>query len=113
MKRYGTMIGIRSEHLEAYKKYHAAVWPEVLATMERCGIRNYTIYHHGEMLFGSYEYYGTDYNADMAKIAADAVTQRWWEIMIPMQRQLEGTPEGQWWMPMEEIFHFGGSIPFA
>ena len=110
MKRYGMMIGIRSEHTEAYKKYHAEVWPEVLETIEYCNMRNFTIYHQGEMLFGSYEYHGTDHGADMARMAADPATQRWWEIMMPMQRRLEGTPEGQWWMPLEEIFHFDGYI---
>ena len=68
MKRFGMMIGLRPEHYEEYKRYHSAVWPEVQATIERCNIRNYTIYHHDGILFASYEYYGTDHAADMARI---------------------------------------------
>jgi L-rhamnose mutarotase len=35
----------KTQSLEAYQKYHAAaVWPEVLATIRRCNIRNYSIY---------------------------------------------------------------------
>lgn len=33
MKRYGSIIGVRPEKLEEYKKLHAAVWPEVLQTI--------------------------------------------------------------------------------
>ena len=108
MKRFGMMIGLRPERYEEYKQYHAAVWPEVLATIVSCNIRNFTIYHRSGMLFGCYEYHGTDHAADMAKMAADPATQRWWEILIPMQRQVEGTPEGEWWAPLEEIFHLDG-----
>ena len=111
MKRYGMLIGLRPEHYDEYKRYHAAVWPEVLATIERCNIRNYTIYHHANQLFASYEFYGNDHARDMEKMAADPATQRWWEIMIPMQRQVEGTPKESWWMPMEEMFHFDAPKP--
>ena len=44
----------------------------------------------------------------MARMAADPGTQRWWAVMMPMQRKIDGTPEGEWWMPMEEMFHFDG-----
>ena len=27
MKRYGSVIGVKPEKLEEYKKLHAAVWP--------------------------------------------------------------------------------------
>ena len=108
MKRVGMLVGLRPEFFEEYKRYHEAVWPEVLATIERCNIRNYTIYHHDGTLFGSYEYYGTDHAADMAKMAADPATQRWWAVMMPMQKRLEDAPEGEWWVPMEEMFHFDG-----
>jgi L-rhamnose mutarotase len=111
MKRYGMLVGLKAEAFEEYKRYHAAVWPEVLATIERCHIRNYTIYHHAGQLFASYEYHGTDHAADMAKMGEDAATQRWWAIMNPMQTRIEGTPEGDWWMPMEEMFHFDGPKP--
>jgi len=108
MKRFGMQIGLRPEAYDEYKRYHAAVWPEVLATIERCNIRNYTIYHHAGTLFGTFEYHGADFRADMALMAADPSTQRWWAIMEPFQQQIPGTPEGEWWMPMEEMFHFDG-----
>jgi L-rhamnose mutarotase len=108
MKRFGMVVGLRPEHFEEYKRYHAAVWPEVEAMIKSCHIRNYTIYHHDGLLFASYEYYGTDHAADMARMAADPATQKWWAVMEPMQKQIQGTPSGEWWMPMEEMYHFDG-----
>jgi L-rhamnose mutarotase len=101
-------IGLQPGSYDEYKRYHAAVWPEVLATIEQSNIRNYTIYHHGGTLFAHFEYWGTDYAADMARMAADPAIQRWWAIMQPLQQQIPGTPAGEWWMPMEEMFHFDG-----
>jgi L-rhamnose mutarotase len=105
MKRYGSVIKVIPEAIESYKAYHAAVWPEILAIIRRSNIRNYSIYLKDNLLFGYYEYHGTDYKADMAKIASDAKTQEWWAIMEPMQQPLDTRGEGEWWAAMEEVFH--------
>jgi L-rhamnose mutarotase len=105
MKRYGSVIKVKPQSLAAYKKYHAQVWPEVLDMIRRCNIRNYSIYLKDEFLFGYFEYHGTDYQADMAKMAADRKTQEWWAIMMPMQEPLETRAPGEWWAIMEEVFH--------
>jgi L-rhamnose mutarotase len=105
MKRYGSVIKVRPEALEEYKRYHAAVWPEVLNTITRCNIRNYSIYLKDGMLFGYFEYHGSDYKADMAKMAECPTTQKWWAIMEPMQQPLDTRKEGEWWAEMEEVFH--------
>ena len=80
MKRYGSVIGVRPEAIEEYKKFHSAVWPEVLDMIRNCNIRNYSIFLKDDLLFGYWEYHGTDFQADMAKMAADPKTQEWWKI---------------------------------
>ncbi len=105
MKRYGMMIGVRPEKLEEYKKLHAAVWPEVLQTIAACNIRNYTIFFRDNLLFSYFEYTGTDFAADMGKMAADAATQRWWKLTDPCQQPVASHAPGEWWSPMEEVFH--------
>jgi L-rhamnose mutarotase len=105
MKRYGSVIKVARESIEAYKHYHAAVWPEVLATIRRCNIRNYSIFLQDDFLFAYFEYHGSDYTADMARMAADPKTQEWWAIMMPMQRPLETRANGEWWATMAEVFH--------
>lgn len=110
MKRYGSVIGVREEKIDEYKKLHAAVWPDVLKMIADCNITNYSIYLRkmpdGKYyLFSYFEYTGDDFAADCAKMAADETTQKWWEVCIPCQQPLEDRAEGEWWADMEEVFH--------
>ncbi len=105
MKRYGSVIKVRPEVIGEYKRHHAAVWPEVLDMIRKCNIRNYSIYLKDNLLFGYFEYHGQDFDADMAKMAADPKTQEWWAIMKPMQQPLETRNAGEWWANMDEVFH--------
>ncbi|MDQ1913596.1 L-rhamnose mutarotase [Paenibacillus sp. GD4] len=105
MKRYGSVIKVREEKLEEYKRLHASVWPGVLNMIHACNIRNYSIYYKDGYLFSYFEYHGENYEADMAKMAADPETRRWWELCDPCQEPLETRKEGEWWAEMEEVFH--------
>jgi L-rhamnose mutarotase len=105
MARHGQLIGVQPGKLAEYRRYHASVWPEVLAKITECNIRNYSIYHKDGLLFAYFEYTGKDFTADMAKMAEDPKTQEWWSIMMPMQKPLDTRSEGEWWTEMEEVFH--------
>ena len=110
LTRYGSVIGLRPDKLEEYKEMHAAVWPGVLKQIKECNIHNYSIYL-GELekdqyyLFAYFEYTGDDFEADMAKMAEDETTQRWWKHTDPQQIPIPTRKEGQWWASMEEVFH--------
>lgn len=103
--RIGQIIGMPPENLEEYKRWHAAVWPEVADMITQCHIRNYSIFHKDGLLFAYFEYVGADYAADMAKMAAHPKTQEWWAVQMPLQRPLPTRKEGEWWADMEEVFH--------
>jgi L-rhamnose mutarotase len=105
MKRFGQVIGVRPENFERYKKYHSAVWPEVLDMIKECNMQNYSIFHKDNMLYAYFEYIGKDFAADMAKMAADPKTQEWWTIMEPMQDPVSTRKKGEWWADMKEVFH--------
>jgi L-rhamnose mutarotase len=105
MQRYGMLIKVKPEKLDEYKELHANPWPGVLKTIHDCNIRNYSIYLKDGYLFGYYEYIGENYAADMAKMAADPVTQEWWKHTDPCQEPLSTCKEGEWWAIMEEVFH--------
>ncbi len=110
MKRYGTVIGLNADKLAEYTLLHAAVWPEVLRMITQCNLRNYSIYLRQfddgrHFLFSYFEYIGDDFAADMAQMAADATTQRWWALCIPCQQPLDSRSPGEWWASMEEVFH--------
>jgi L-fuconate dehydratase len=108
-KRVGQIIKLKPEKYEEYKRLHAEPWPEVLATLRAANIRNYSIYHKDGRLYAYYEYLGSDYAADMAKIAGDPKTHEWWALTDPCQAPVEGNSkgsrEGNWWTDMEELFH--------
>ncbi len=105
MARYGQLIRVRPDKLAEYKRYHAHAWPEVLAKITECNIRNYSIFYKDGLLFAYFEYVGSDFDADMAKMAADPKTQEWWAIMKPMQEPIPTRAPGEWWADMEEVFH--------
>jgi L-rhamnose mutarotase len=108
LKRYASIVQLKPAAEAEYRRIHAEVWPEVLATIARCQIRNYSIFLRDGILTAYYEYHGADHAADMALMAADPKTQEWWRITNPMQQPVPGAPEGAWWAPLEEVFHFDG-----
>lgn len=105
MKRYANIIRLRPEKLDEYKELHKAVWQSVLDRIKTSNITNYSIFYRDGLLFSYYEYVGTDHAADMAAIASDPMTQKWWELTTPCQQPLETCQEGEWWASMEEFFY--------
>jgi L-rhamnose mutarotase len=105
MQRYASVIGMPAANREEYERLHADVWPEVLAKIAEVNIRNYSIYRYGELLFSYFEYVGEDFEADMAKMAADPKTQEWWSVCMPLQRPVDDRAEGEWWAAIPEVFH--------
>lgn len=105
VKRYGWVIKVKPEKLKYYKELHANPWPEVNAMIKECNIQNYSIYYRDGLLFSYLEYTGADFEADMAKMAADPTTQKWWKETDPCQEPVETAKEGVWWADMEEVYH--------
>ncbi len=105
MKRYASVIGLKPEHRVEYERLHADVWPTVLKQIHDSNIRNYSIYRYGELLFAYFEYVGSDFSADMARMAADENTQRWWDLCKPLQTPVADRAPGDWWMDVLEVFH--------
>ena len=110
MERHGRVIRLKPGTREEYVRLHEAVWPEVLATIAACGIRNYSIFLKAlddgrDYLFATFEYHGKDFAADQRKMSADPATQRWWKLTDPLQEPIDARAEGEWWAEMREVFH--------
>lgn len=101
MRRFGQVARLKPEKIEEYKVLHAVVWPEVLKTIHRCNLRNYTIHLLDGQVFARFDYVGDDYEADMALMAADPATQRWWTHTKPC---FENHAIQEYYRDMEEIF---------
>jgi len=102
IRRFGQIAKLRTERIEEYDTLHAAVWNDVLKTIKKCNLQNYSIYREGNLLFAYFEYTGTDYEADMAKMASDPATQSWWTHTHPCFIQEHA---GEFYTDMKELFH--------
>jgi L-rhamnose mutarotase len=101
----GSVIRVRPERREEYVQLHRDVPAAVLDTLRACGITNYSIFLHGDLLFGYFEYVGDDLAADSARMAADPATQAWWKLTDPCQERLPSAADGEWWATATEVFH--------
>jgi L-rhamnose mutarotase len=104
-QRIASVIRLRPEKEAEYRALHEDVWPSVLATLRAANVTNYSIFLRDGLLFSYLEYTGDDYAGDMARIAADPETQRWWTLTDPCQQPLDTAAEGERWAPAEEVFH--------
>jgi L-rhamnose mutarotase len=78
--------------------------------IKESNIRNYSIFlrevEPGRFyLFSYFEYTGTDFEADMARMAADPTTQKWWKETDPCQISIPTRGEKKFWSRMEEVFY--------
>ena len=104
-QRYASLIHLKPEKRALYEELHANAWPDVLETLKKANVRNYSIFLRDGLLFSYLEYHGTDYDADMGIIAKNPATQKWWELPDPCQQPIASAQEGEWWAPMREVFH--------
>jgi len=102
VRRFGQVAKLKPEMVEEYDTLHADVWDGVLKTIKECNIQNYSIYRNGNVLYAYFEYSGHDYEADMAKMAADPITQSWWTHTHPCFVQEK---PGEFYIDMKELFH--------
>ena len=106
-KRIGMVIGIKPDQIEAYKKVHAASNPGVRDLLQKANMSNFSIFirklDDGRYyLFNYYEYVGSDFEGDMAKLAAEPRNNEWLLVTDAMQIPLEGQKT---WALMEEVYH--------
>ena len=109
-QRYAWVTGLNPEKAEQYRKLHANPWPGVNRMIKDCHIRNFSIYEReieGRLyLFAYLEYTGSDFDADMKKMAADPETQRWWQQTDPCQLPLpDAAAKGKIWSDATEVYH--------
>ena len=103
---FGMACRMRPEKRAEYLELHSKVWPEVEAMNTECGIRNFTIFVRGDVLFGYYEYVGENYEADQARMAEDPTMRQWWSLTDACQIGFdEDAPEGTRWQELEEAWH--------
>lgn len=106
-QRIGMVIGIRPDRISAYETVHAASNPGVRDLLTKYHMHNFSIFiqkveQDRYYLFGYYEYTGSDYEADMEKLAAEPRNHEWLLTTDPMQIPLQGEHS---WSIMREVYH--------
>lgn len=107
VQRVGMVIGIKPDRISAYEALHAASNPGVRDLLTKYHMHNFSIYIHqlnnGQFyLFGYYEYTGSDYRADMKKLAEEPCNKEWLSKTDSQQAPLPGETG---WSKMQEIYH--------
>ena len=102
---FGQLGRLKREKINEYVKLHAKAWPDVLKTITQCNLKNYSIFLHDDLVFAYFEYIGEDYEADMEKMAADPVTQQWWEHTKPCFEKFSIDKNSEFYHDMKQIFY--------
>jgi len=103
---FGQIGKLKKDRIEDYAALHADVWPEVLATIHRCNLRNYSIFLDCDTVFAYFEYIGEDYDRDMSDMAQDMVTQQWWKLTRPCFERFAVSADSEFYHDMRQIFYF-------
>lgn len=88
-----------------YERYHADVWPEILAGIRDAGIDEMEIYRAGNRLFMIMEVSsGFSFEAKAAADAANPRVREWEQLMWRFQQPLPFAASGEKWVRMDRIF---------
>jgi L-rhamnose mutarotase len=98
-QRSAFVLKVRPDKIDEYVEAHRNVWPEMLDAIRASGIRNYTIFRHGNEMFGYFE--SDDLAAAGAYLAAQEVNARWQDAMAAL---LEGRVPDSGPPALEEVF---------
>ncbi len=98
-QRSAFVLDVRPERMDEYVQAHREVWPEMLDALRSAGIRNYTIFRHGNQMFGYFE--ADDVEAAARYLAEQDVSARWQDAMAHLleERVPESGPQS-----LEEVF---------
>ncbi|TIH33562.1 L-rhamnose mutarotase [Subtercola vilae] len=108
MTRVCFQLSVSPEHLDEYRRRHAAVWPAMLREIEASGRRNYSLFLRPDgLLIG---YYETDsVEASDAYLEASAAAAEWEAHMGDLFDGLDGRAD-QAATPLEEVFNLGDQL---
>lgn len=112
-KVFGQIGRLKKDKIDEYQELHMHAvhtprWKGVLDMIRDCNIRNYSIFIRDDLVFGYFEYIGDDYEADMARMAADPVTQEWWKHTRPCFTKYADDSKEAFYSDMKQIFEFSG-----
>ena len=107
MKQFCLALDLKDDPalIAEYKRYHAAVWPEILESIRASGIESMEIYCIANRLFMIMRVHDSfSFAAKSAADAANPMVQEWETLMWKYQQALPVAKPGEKWLLMERIF---------
>ncbi len=101
--RYAFLLRLRPGAEAAYEAAHRAVWPEMLALLQRAGISDYSIFRRDLLLVLVLRC--ADFDATWNQIENDPVNLRWQAAMAPFFAQIDPLLPGERFPMMAEVFY--------
>ena len=102
MPRVAFVLKLKPGQVEAYRRTHQAVWPEMIEANRQAGVRNHTMFLYGNLAFGYLEC--DDYAKTQELLARSDVVTRWGELHAEIIDPDPAT--GRLGMELlEEVFH--------
>jgi len=108
MTRHVLTVDLRDDPkaIETYIAEHRRVWPDVISSLRRAGIREMEIFILGRRLVMVVEIDGTDVRRAFAEHAVSSPRVAEWETMMKaLQEPPPGGRPGEWWTALEPVFH--------
>lgn len=109
MKAFAQVLDLKNDpaRIEEYKRWHTAVWPEVIRGLRAIGLRKMKIFLLGTHLFMYYEA-PDDFvpDRDYQKYAQDPRVREWDTLMRGFQQPVAEASQGkgEWWTDMQCVF---------
>jgi L-rhamnose mutarotase len=113
LKRHVLTLDLKDDPrvVAAYRRYHAAVWPEVVRSLEKAGIAHLEIHLLGRRLVMIVE---MEDGLDLRRVfeqhaASDPKVAEWERLMKTFQQRAPGAREDEWWALMEPVYRLSGT----
>jgi L-rhamnose mutarotase len=104
VRRVCFTLQVSPDHIDEYRRRHAAVWPEMLAALRDAGWQDYSLFLREDGLLVGY-FTTDDLEAALSTMDATEVNRRWQAEMAPFFADLPGGRADQGMQILEEVFN--------
>ncbi len=111
MQRIAFQLRVKPGSEQAYDEAHRHVWPELLAELQACGVREYSIFRRRCDLF--LYMLVPDFHAFLSHLSQSDVNRRWQQTMEPLFEKVPSLQEGETFAMMDEVFYMQGEFDRA
>lgn len=112
MRRVCFTLQVSPDHIDEYRRRHAAVWPEMLAALRDAGWQDYSLFLREDGLLVGY-FITDDLEAAVSAMDATEVNRRWQAEMAPFFVDLPGGRADQGMQILEEIFNLDTQLRYT